>query len=300
MTHSRLASFGITCACLAQFNSAVAQSRAPQEYGAALSRSEQKVEVALANVAIGALTGGAANLIRGERPWRGLAHGAAGGAVWFSGKLLATSDMPASGLLGRQVASVGSSIVANVVADQDPLGVIVLPLYLLRVDVELHNRGLRARVDVPATLTGIYAAAKKDMAVDWGRTVHAGALVILDQTKATTWAGRHAAGVIIIKDQNVPENWWLPVQMDRVLRHEQVHLIQHDLTNLIVGRPVQSWIAPLLPGIRTVSSYTDLRVDLAGWAASNKLLAYDQRPWEWEAKVLARAKSGRIVESSGR
>jgi hypothetical protein len=293
MTHRIFTHCGVACALLAPVNPVAAQS-APVAFSAG---AEPKVELALANVAIGALTGAAANLIRGESPWRGMAYGTVGGAVWLSGKLLAASEFGGSGFLGRQVASVGSSIVANVVTEHDPLSTISFPLYLVRVDVEFHKRRLRARVDVPSTVVAIYAAAQRELSVDWGRTVGAGALVILDQTEATTWAGRHAAGVIIIKDQAVPANSWVPVEMDRVLRHELVHLIQHDFTTLIVSRPVQDWMATLFPGARTVSSYVDLQLDFAAWAALNTLLSHDDRPWEWEARVLTRVNGGRIVDA---
>src|SRR5688572_18633266 len=69
------------------------------------------------NMAVGAVTAGVTSHIRGNSFWKGLIGGALGGGLSYSGKRITTANFFGSGLLGRQVNAVGSSIVANSITD---------------------------------------------------------------------------------------------------------------------------------------------------------------------------------------
>jgi hypothetical protein len=254
--------------------------------GATESRSTGHMRVLGVNMGLGALTAGVSQHLRGQSFWKGLAGGAAGGGVSYLGKRMVTAEFTASGIAGRELAAVGSSMIANASAGAGVFDRLVFPIGPVRVDVQLR-RGfdIRPRVDVPNLVFTLYTAAQPEMDVDWSESLATGAPVFIDRSPPTHWAGRHGLGVIILKESMEAVDPWHPA-MPQVLRHERVHLLQHDFTSMVWGRPAEGWILGRIPGGSAVHRYVDLRLDMLAWGIMNAALPHSDRPSEREAYFL--------------
>lgn len=240
------------------------------------------------NSALGALTAGLAQSLRGEPFWHGFARGAAGGGVTYAGKWVSGQHFTGSGLLGREIASVGASVVANASEGRGMLERVVLPVGPVRLEIDgAASTPVRARVDVPGVITTAYAAAHPRMSLDWRSSLSAGAPVFRHRGEPD-WAGRHVGGVILIRhyEEGVPGAG--REQMKTALLHEQIHVAQHDFGAIVWSEPAERWLLRRVLGSTAIGRHLDLGLDLPLWGALILLLPYDQRPWEWEAHFLMR------------
>lgn len=235
------------------------------------------------NMAIGAVTVGVAQAVRGGSFWEGAAAGALGGGLSYTGKLVVTTDFSGSGLAGREIAALGSSVVTNAMSGAGLFDEAVLPFGPLRFQLQrVPERRVRARVDVPNLMLVIYSAARSDLSLDWSASLSSGAFVFVDRAPPDGWAGRHLAGVIFLKDGSHQ------VGRDnrKVLKHERVHLLQHDFTYGAWGRPAQGWLLDRGSVGSRIHSFTDLRLDMLAWLVMNGLISREDRPSEREAYFL--------------
>ena len=85
------------------------------------------------NAALGGLTAALIQELQGGSFWRAFLEGALGGAVVYGGKRIAVERFYAAGLVGRQVAAVGTSMVHNVSDGRGALERLVLPIGLARL-----------------------------------------------------------------------------------------------------------------------------------------------------------------------
>jgi hypothetical protein len=238
------------------------------------------------NAGLGALTAGVTQHLRGRSFWKGFVGGAVGGGLSYAGKRVATAEFGGSGIVGREIAAVGSSVIVNAATGEGLLDRVVLPLGPLRMEVQLRaGVELRPRVDVPNLIFAVYTAARPGMEIDWSESVASGAPVFIDRTPATDWAGRHGLGVIILK-QDIDLVDPLQPGLPSVLRHERVHLLQHDFTSAVWGRPAEGRILGTLPGGPVVHRFVDLRLDMLLWGMMNAALRHADRPSEREAYLL--------------
>lgn len=237
------------------------------------------------NAALGGLSVGVSERMRGRGFWKGFASGAAGGSVIYVGKRIAADDFTGAGLLGRQVAAVGASMVANGSEGRGLLKRVVLPVGFVRVQVDRGaSRPLGARIDLAGVAALGYAVARPDTELDWNSTLSSGSPVFVASGEHP-WRAWHLAGVVILKDRRLPAEM-RRAAMNTALGHERVHVVQHDFTAIVWGEPVQRQILGRIPGGAALHRYVDLRPDLAVWSGLTLLLPYDLRPWEWESHFL--------------
>ncbi len=240
------------------------------------------------NSALGALTAAVRARLAGRRFWPAFGHGAAGGAVVYVGKRIVGTQVPAVGILGREVAAVGASMVGNAGDGRALLGAAVLPFGIVRVylgepaDDSGGARRVRLKLDLAGAVGLAYVATRSGARFDPGATVLAGAPVF-DGVSTVGMSGHlaeHVAGVIALAPG---------FNDDRrlAIAHELIHVTQYDFTFVAWGEPFERQLAPHVLGGDLVHRYVDLGLNvpliwLGDWAVPND----DQRPWEREAVLM--------------
>jgi hypothetical protein len=244
------------------------------------------VKFAAANAALGALTAGIATYVRGESFLEGAVGGATGGVLSYTGKAIATSRFDGSGMVGRQVSALGSSIVLNTSRGAGPFSRVTFPVGPIHVDVVSGpDFSIRPRLDVANILATVIIASDPDTRLNWHYTLSTGALVFVDRGH-DRWYGRHTSGVITVKERRRSGNIERDFQ-EYVVRHERVHLLQGDFTAMTWGRPMEDGILSRIPHGRTVHEHVLFRADLAVWGLMNALMDHSDRPTESEAYFLS-------------
>lgn len=242
-----------------------------------------------ANVLFGGLSAGMVQRARGGSFRDGFARGAAGGAGVYAGKRIAVGRWPGAGLLGREVASVGSSVVWNAGQGRPSFEEVALPVGPVRLYVRPAERRVRARVDAVSLAATVYAVARPELEWDAGRSLSAGAAVFTAPRHAMYLVGNRVSGLAY------PGNVYLgtaphqdPAWFAESFAHERVHNVQADQIFFALGRPLQEALLRGLPGGRALGRWVDL--DLSVFAIAGLALAieeHDDRPWEMEAIELA-------------
>lgn len=196
------------------------------------------VGVAGANVLAGALTAGATAALRGESVPDAFWRGAVGGATVFAGKRVAVTGFGGSGLLGRQIGALGSSVVANAGADRGWLEEVWLPLGPVWVQASPRS-DVRGRLDLYTVGATVWAVARPELRADWQRSIRSGAVVFRSSTHRITIddgaraVGGFATGGLIALGVTGGD----PEVLDA---HEIVHVIQHDFLLHTMSRPVEA------------------------------------------------------------
>lgn len=296
-------------------------------------RWQGELGVAAINSAIGGVTAAAFTAARrvgraapGEaRPgWRAIrrafAVGAGGGAVVYAGKRVAGQGFDASGLLGRQLASVGAAVVRNAGDGRSPLAAIVLPLgpvrlYGGREPGDTSETGgaarprwaWRAKLDVGTVVGALVAASEPGARLDPGRSLSAGTPVLVssqrrlieacyrgDQRACVDMTGPErqgfaAAGAIWLFERAHPLEGM--TTMRALQGHEQVHVVQYDAGLTQWSLPAERWLLARVPGGAWVHRHADLGISalVAGWIGD--AIPYESRPWEREAYFLSHTDS---------
>ncbi len=237
------------------------------------------------NAVAGGLTAGIARRARGESFWQGFVRGAAGGTVTFAGKRIAAERFMGAGVLGREVAAVGGSMVANASEGRGMFERMVLPVGLVRVHWDRTAEApLRLKVDLPGTIATGYVLLQPEYTLDWHSTLSAGTPVFLAHNRPE-WAGLHAAGVVLLRTPH-PQHG-NPVQQLRAhLAHEQIHVLQYDFSALAWSKPAERWLLEKVPAGAAIHRHVDLGMHLIPWALLNGAVPYPYRPWEMEAMLL--------------
>lgn len=226
------------------------------------------------NAALGAVTASAASLLRGEAPWKGLVVGATGGALVFGGKRVAVEPGWGRGLAGRQIALVGSSMVANHVAGRGTFGRLALGFGPVRYYV---GAGVEAGEDWRVDLVGVGAILwvwrnGGDFAVRPYDTLSQGAVVIAGGDFLA------APGTIVVMGRDSTYPYYMA--------HESVHVLQYDQAYLFWGDAVDDAVWRFL-GF-TVPRRVELGAPaLIAAAALARRRPHHELPWEHEAMELA-------------
>lgn len=256
------------------------------------------------NALLSGLTAGVTQKLRGGSFRDGFLRGLAGGGVIYLGKRVAAERFSGSGLVGREVASVGTSLVRNAGEGVGVLDNVVLPLGIVRLYRERSDatsgdssasplpaprHRLRVRLDALATGWLLYAIREPQLHFDAGTSLSMGAPVFKTDNKVMASADVRAGGfakdgVVLLSD--VP--FWGPVYAQRSLHHEMEHVLQDDQLFGTWIRPAQATLLRRLPGGRTFDRWVDLDfsnelLDLL----SNAVPRHDVRPWELEAVYLS-------------
>lgn len=262
--------------------------------GAALPTWAGEAVLLGTNAALGGVSAGIFRELRGGSFWEGLRDGALGGAIAYAGKRITVERFEGAGLLGREIAAVGSSIVRNASAGQPALAEVVLPIGVGRLYLRRHyasaGAGLRHhfKFDLPTLITTAYLAARSDADLDLGASLSAGAPVFVTSEYSSPWGwvGYQAAGAVWLRDDTDAADD-SNLRRPPVLAHERVHVLQYDFAFLAWGDPAEQWLTDRLPGGEWIDHHLDLGVDLAGWGLANLIVPYQLRPWEQEAHFLS-------------
>jgi hypothetical protein len=251
------------------------------------------ISILSTNVLIGASTAGIVQKLRGGSFRDGFARGALGGLVHFAGKRVVVGDFDGAGLLGRQIASVGSSIVRNASEARAMFETVILPVGPVRLYVGTGaQRGVRAKVDVASLVWAAYAISERELVIDGGMSASAGILVFktrnkyLRQKGATDDLGGVAtANMVFLSDVNALGQ----ANRQRAFGHERVHILQQDAILSTLTAPISTWLLQRIPVGSTLERYVDVNI-------SNQVLSaltvffpdHADQPWEVEAEYLAR------------
>src|SRR5437868_1015216 len=102
-------------------------------YSAAAPRWVGEFTTLSANAAIGGLTAGIFQKVRGGSFKDGFTRGAFGGAIIYTGKWVAAKRISGGGLVGREITAVGTSIVRNASDGVGSLDRLILPVAIGRI-----------------------------------------------------------------------------------------------------------------------------------------------------------------------
>jgi len=257
-------------------------------------RTGALAETAAINAALGGLSAGGLRVLRGGSLREGLEAGmagAAGGALVYAGKRVAVQRWDGAGLVGREVAAVGSSMAWNAAAGRGVTDRLVLPIGPVRLYLALDD-GVRVTPKLDLSSTVAIAVASLNGRIDWERSASAGASVFR-RTRRYAQAdvvGQQAAGVITYRDllgRGEPGESRL-----ETLAHEQVHVIQRDQAFLFWAEPAEAALLGSTRAGRVLRRHLDVGLDVAAKILVKQVVAYEARPWEREAHLLSGERRG--------
>ncbi|HEX5869912.1 MAG TPA: hypothetical protein VFY65_05845 [Longimicrobium sp.] len=260
------------------------------------------METAAINVALGGLTGFGLRVLRGGSLRQGLESGvagAAGGVLVYGGKRVAVQRWEGAGLVGREIAAVGSSVVWNASAGRGMVDRLVLPAGPVRLYVTL-DEGFRVTPKLDLSSALAIAVASLQGGIDWERSASAGAPVFYrrEPYAGAEVRGQQAAGVITYRDRlgrSAPSE-----SRVETLAHEQVHVIQRDQSFLFWSEPAEEAVLGSTPVGRALRRHLDVGFDVAAKARVKQVVGYELRPWEREAHLLSAERTGARAPSGSR
>lgn len=224
------------------------------------------------NALVGGLTAGVWQELSEGSFEEGFAGGALGGSVAYAGKRIAAESFPGAGLLGRDVAAVGSSVVRNAADARPLLDSLALPVGPLRLYLSPRDpSGPRVEADVAELYWITYGLVDHRLELDVGESVSSGAFVfdaerpLLQHDEPVL--GVAAAGVVFLSPGGGDRR-------DATLAHERAHVLQQDFIHHAWFRPLEDHLARKLPaeGLVDTVDYDVLHpglrwttVHAAGW-----------------------------------
>ena len=238
------------------------------------------------NGALGGFSAAMFALARGKNPWRAALMGFGGGVVMGAGKQVAGTAFDGSGLVGRQLAALGTSFVRS--ASEDTMLVLV-PIGPMTLEVRPRAADrLRSRVNLVGSATVLYYIIRADTRIDLDATLSAGAPVFRFPTETVSTRdgiifGRMDFGTIIIGTASSA----VDERRRMTLAHEAIHLGQYDFLEHALTLPPERAILRKLGVGERFLRHIDvgaMSVMLAG--VLHMQMSYDARPWEREAVML--------------
>jgi hypothetical protein len=244
------------------------------------------------NAALGGLTAGIRQELRGGSFWRGFAAGAAGGGAIYAGKWVSAEPFWGAGLAGRQVAAVGASVVRNASEGRAPLEQLMLPVGPVRFYVDRGSGwSTRAKLDLLGAGVLAYQAFSADSRFDGAATVSAGTPVFVTEVaRRPGWHGNNTAGVILLREDDSGVLIDLAGRegvVERVFAHERIHLLQYDQAVHTLGAPFEAWLLRRVPGGGWISRNLDVGLIIVPLLLLHEVIPYHDRPWEREADFFS-------------
>jgi hypothetical protein len=278
-------------AAIVPVSEAMAQQQPPpapstHEHVAGHLSGRDRVAHLAVNGALGGFSAAMFALARGKNPWRAAFVGFGGGVAMGAGKQVAGRRFDGAGLVGRQLAAFGTSVVRA--ASEDTMLVLV-PVG--PVTLEVRPRAVdrvRPRVNLVGAGTVLYYVIRADTRVDLGATLSAGAPVFRFPTETVSTRdgiifGRMDFGTILLG--TAPSV--LDEQRRMTLPHESIHVVQYDFLEHALALPPERAILRKLGVGEGFLRHVDIgaiSVMLAGVLQMH--MGYDERPWEREAVIL--------------
>ena len=284
-----LAVFAATFLACAPLANAAAQHTADRPEGhearTPLSGRDRAAHLAI-NGALGSFSAAMVALATGKDPWRAALQGFGGGVALGAGKQIAGNRFDGAGLVGRQIAAFGTSLVRSATEDTLVLLVPVGPM-TLEIRPGAVDR-VRPRVNVVSAGTMLYYIIRDDTRIDWNGTLSAGAPVFRFPTETVSTRdgvifGRMDFGTIVLGARPPI----MDLQRHLTLPHESIHIAQYDFLDHALALPPERAILRKLGVGDGFLRHVDLGVVsvlLAGVLQMH--MDYDDRPWEREAVIL--------------
>ncbi len=278
-------------AILAPVTQAVAQGQPPkpppmpEEIRHPLSAGDRLAHLGV-NGALGGFSAAMFALARGRNPWRAAVVGFGGGVAMGAGKQVAARRFDGSGLVGRQLAALGTSVVRS--ASEDTL-VMMVPIGPMTVEVRPSAVDrVRPRVNLVSAGTVLYYIVRADTRIDMDATLSAGAPVFRFPTETVATRdgvifGRMDFGTILLGAAPPV----LDPQRRMTLPHEATHVVQYDFLEQALSLPPERAILRKLGVSEGWLRHVDvgaISVMLAGVLQMH--MDYEDRPWEREAVLL--------------
>jgi hypothetical protein len=245
------------------------------------------------NSLIGALTGGVAQRLRGGSFENGFAWGAGGGAVVYVGKRIAGERFWGAGLAGREIASVGSSMVRNASEGRPVLSRVLMQVGPLpvRLDMTLtEGIEVKPRLDVFALGWLGYGLADRRLRLELGESFSSGAPVFQARDEAILSRGVTARGLTQMRTVFLSDPTRLSlsaVDREKTLAHERVHVLQSDFILTAWNDLVTDAVLRRLPRTGWLREY--LSFDVVGWMLINfHDLVYGRGDWQSPVQLEAR------------
>ncbi|MFG0253003.1 MAG: hypothetical protein ACF8NJ_09040 [Phycisphaerales bacterium JB038] len=236
---------------------------------------------ALANVVVFSAMGALRAHRRGdESVRRAAAISAAGAGAHFAGKALVSDEDPAVRWLARYTAVFAASVTRSGMEGIPIFSCVSVPVAI----VWLNSSGCErpAVTFDAATIVGAILAAP-DGDLDVAESVRSGALVFRAPRAIRPSRFGWTLGSTVTYQE---------MEMERQsLRHELLHVLQHDMLQLTVGRPVESWLADLVgEPWRGRLAHLDLGVYALIGGALSVTPVDPLVPLEREARILDRVR----------
>lgn len=277
-------------AALMPLSDALAQRQPTQEplpgnVAGNLSGRDRAAHLAV-NGAIGGFSAAMFALARGKNPWRAALKGFGGGIALGVGKQVAGQTFDGAGLLGRQLAAMGTSVVRA--ASEDTM-VVIVPVGPMTFEIRPSAVDrVRPRVNLVASTSMLYYIVRADTRIDWGATLSSGAPVFRFPTETVSTRdgiifGRMDFGTIVLGRRPTV----LDAQRRMTLPHESIHVVQYDFLEQALSLPPERAILRKLGVGEGFLRHVDIgviSVVLAGVLQMH--MDYEDRPWEREAVIL--------------
>jgi hypothetical protein len=238
------------------------------------------------NGALGGFSAAMFALARGNNPWRAALVGFGGGVVMGAGKQVAGRQFDGSGLVGRQLAAAGTSLVRF--ASEDTM-VVLVPMGPVTLEVRPRATDrVRPRVNLVGAGTVLYYVLRSDTRFELGSTLSAGSPVFRFPTESVSTRdgiifGRMDFGTILLG----AEPAILDAQRQMTLPHESIHVVQYDFLEHALTLPPERAILRKLGVGERFLRHVDLGfLSLALAGVLQMHMDYDERPWEREAVIL--------------
>lgn len=246
-----------------------------------------------ANAVLGGITAGIIQELRGGSFRDGFTRGALGGAIVYSGKRIAAERFAGAGLVGREVAAVGASVVRNASDGIGSFDRVILPAAFTRIYWNRAQRSVWVKLDVVTAGYVVYAVLEDQLHFELGKSLSAGSPVFRTDNKLITYGSgeQHAAGVSragIVLRAEVPG--WGDEFLDRAFAHERLHVLQDDQLFTTLNDHLDDW-ALSKAGAGRVSRYLDVNVSSEVLRLLGRVIPnHADRPWEMEAIYLTRGR----------
>lgn len=245
-----------------------------------------------ANVLLSGVTAGLFQELRGGSFKDGFTRGALGGTIIYGGKRVAAERYFGAGLLGREIAAVGASVVRNASDGIGSFDRLILPAGFARVYWHRARGDVRVKLDVVTLGYTVYGVVEDNLEFAARESLSSGGPVFRTDNEIITFdtGAQHAAGVSragVILQAYVPA--WRDDFLNRALAHERIHVLQNDQLFITLNDHLDDWVFGKLGPAARAGRYIDLNgssellVLLARWVEK-----HGDRPWELEAIYLTR------------